>query len=85
MFEFLDVSELFIQTLSNIGEFLLLSPLGFFGNFLEPFEDVLKGNSPLLDFLISINNISIASIIFGGSLLGILIFKLIKFFVDIVT
>lgn len=64
---------------------MLWSPLGFFGNFLDPFEDMLAGSNPVVDFLISINNISIASIIFGTSLLFILVFKFVKFFVDLIT
>lgn len=85
MEEFYNLANYFIESLSSLGDWLLNQPLN-----VLPDSTVLNNLAYLglpdwvSDFLMSIKDASIGGLIFGGGLIGILSFKLLKFILDIV-
>ena len=78
--------EFFIQSLGAVGDFLLNRPFEDLDNIYR-FAAVFKGNGinkGVYEFLMEIGDLSLAQIILGTSLVGILIFKLVKFILDII-
>ena len=79
-------AEFFVKALDEIGDFLLYRPFkdlpignAFFGNAFwnDSYEEMIERWQ-------SITNLSIASIILGTTLTGILIYKIVKFILDII-
>ena len=85
MQSFFEFGEYFISALSKIGDFLLSKP--FTKDFLTKYSFLLSRKALIQlsrDFSV-FEDVSIGSVIFGVALTGVLSFKLIKFFLDVIT
>ena len=76
-----------LDSLIALGDFLLFKPFSSFPLMGDVVDLIASSpfSNEISDFVDSIANMSIASIIFGGSLIAIIIFKVVKFVVGIVT
>lgn len=99
MFELYDIADGFFDTLLSIGDFLVETPFvdvfdklvsnGTLGLLLDVFNTLLiavgyaDGLSGLFSGL-GFAHLSVASFIFGAGLIFVIIFKIVKFFTDIV-
>lgn len=74
MFQLFEYGEIVLQTISTVGDFLLYTP------------EYLTIYNPVLEYSFEIPNPfgSIGSMVVGGGLVFLLVYKLIKFFTDIV-
>lgn len=77
--------EYFLSALSEIGDFLLFQPFSD-PELFEQYDFLLNGKNK---FVLSFDpgayaDLTIGGILFGAGLVGILTFKLIKFFLDII-
>ena len=79
MFELYDLGQTFINTLSDVGDWLLSRPF-------DTGVVVPAGVLPdwLETFYVTIQQSSVAQLLVGSALTGILTFKLVKFILDIV-
>lgn len=78
--------EFFIQSMGAVGDFLLNQPFRDLDNIYR-FGAVLNGtgiNKEMYEFLMFVSDLSVAQIILGTSLIGILTFKIFKFILDII-
>ena len=85
MLDFFGLAERFLDALMSIGDFLLYKP--FTADFIAKYDFLLSGKNKfvLMNDANAFADLSVGAVIFGVGLCSILIFKLIKFFVDIVT
>ena len=74
MFQLFEYGQLLLNTINAVGDWLMYTP------------ETLVFYNPLMDSAVSFPNPfgSIASMILGGGLVGLLVFRLVKFFLDIV-
>lgn len=82
---FLEWGEILLSSISEIGDYLLMKPftayeiLDNMGWLLhDSVKEVLLQNPEMT------LNLSIGQVLLGGSLVGLLAFKLIKFFTDLI-
>lgn len=82
---FFEFGEYFISAISKIGDFLLSKP--FTQEFLSRYSFLLTRKAQIQLAMDSrvFEDVSVGSVLFGAALTGILSFKLIKFFLDIIT
>lgn len=74
MFQLFEYGQLVLDTMNKVGDWLMYTP------------EYLTFYNPLMERVVEIPNTfgNIGSMLVGGGLVGILIFKLIKFFLDVI-
>lgn len=74
MFQLFEYGQIVLNTINKVGDWLMYTP------------ETLTFYNPLMDQVVTINNNfgNIGSMIIGGGLVGILLFRLVKFFLDII-
>lgn len=92
MVDFFEFGEDFLNSLLTVGDFLLNYPINlgirFREGLIKVFEtlrlDGLAKIASVANGMAVTGNYSVAYYIFGGGLVAIIMFKIIKFFLDIV-
>lgn len=84
MEELYNLASFFIDNLSDVGDWLLHEPLNVLPDSVVLNNIRILGLDWMRDFLMEIKDASVATLIFGGGLVSILTFKLVKFILDIV-
>ena len=76
----------FIEALSEIGDFLLFRPFAT-PELIDKYDFLLnaKNKLVLLSDIHAYENVSVAGVILGAGLVGVLTFKIAKFFLGIIT